>query len=444
MTVARHDPYEALRHPGYSLLLAGAMTASLAAAAQTVAVGYELYHRTDSALMLGLSGLVQFLPILLFALPAGQAADRFSRKHLYQGAVIAQAGCSAALAWLSYTQAHPAMFLWVLFLSGSARAFTIPARQSLVSQLVPLEALPNAMAWNSSGWQLANIAGPAAGGLLISFVPPWVAYLCAAVGAATCAAVMIPVRPRAGLVRAPATLRGLFEGLSFVFATPLLLSAITLDLFAVLLGGVTALMPVFARDILHAPPWGLGVLVSAPAAGAFVMAFVMAHRPPLARPGRAMMLAVVGFGLATVAFAFSRNLWLSAALLAVAGAFDNVSVVVRGTLMQMVTPDEMRGRVSAVNAVFVSSSNELGEFESGALAALIGAVATAAAGGVATLVVVGLVGLFAPSLWGLGPLAGLRPAAPPPPPDGPADARGPGGLMPPPHRREGGTYGGSP
>jgi MFS family permease len=409
VTIGRHDPYEALRHPGYSLLLTGAVLASLAAAAQSVAVGYELYHRTGSPLMLGLSGLAQFLPVLLFALPAGQAADRFSRKRLYQSAILVQGCCSATLAWLSFTQADPSWILAVLFGSGAARAFTIPARQSLVPLLVPREALPNAMAWNSSGWQLANIAGPAVGGLLLTFAPPWAVYLCAAGGAAGCAVAVSPIRPGVGAPRAPATLSGLFEGLSFVFATPLLLSAITLDLFAVLLGGVTALMPVFARDLLHAPPWGLGLLVSSPAAGALGMAFLMAHRPPLRRPGRAMMLAVAGYGLATTAFAFSTNLWLSAGLLALAGALDNISVVVRGTLMQMVTPDEMRGRVSAVNAVFVSSSNELGEFESGALASLVGPVAAAAAGGIAVIAVVAIMGVCAPSLWMLGPLSELRP-----------------------------------
>jgi MFS family permease len=431
--VARHDPYQALRSPGYVFLLAGGVTAATTSAAQTAAVAYELWKRTESMWVLGLSGLVQFVPVLLFALPAGMAADHFPRKTQFQLSQFASGVCSAALAWLSYAEADVNFILTALFFSGVARAFTAPARTALLPQVVPLEALPNAVAWNSSGWQLSAIVGPALGGGLIAFAPPMAAYLVAAGGALLCVLLLVPMQPEAA--RRPianASFSGLFEGLQFVFKTPLLLSAITLDLFAVLLGGATALLPYFA-DILDASPFWYGLLRAAPAIGAVLMAFALAHLPPMKRPGRAMMLSVVAFGVATIIFGVSTSYWLSFACLFLLGAFDNVSVVVRHTLVQTVTPDEMRGRVSAVNTVFISSSNELGEFESGVTAAWFGAVPAVVGGGVGTILVVGLVGWFAPSLWRLGPLAEAKPAIPalPPPPasEGIQTAEARGGIQ---------------
>jgi MFS family permease len=426
--VARHDPYQALRFPSYVLLLAGGVTASTTSAAQTAAVAYELYERTKplgkayAMWVLGLSGLVQFVPVLLFALPAGMAADHFPRKTQFQLSAFASAVCSAVLAWLSYAEADYRLILTALFFSGVARAFTAPARTALLPLVVPLEALPNAVAWNSSGWQLSAIVGPALGGGLIAFTEPMVAYLVAAGGALACVLLLVPMEPAMSQRPiAKASFSGLFEGLQFVFRTPLLLSAISLDLFAVLLGGATALLPYYAREVLDASPFGYGLLRAAPAIGAVIMAFVLAHRPPMKRPGRAMMLSVVAFGVATIVFGLSPWYWLSFVCLFLLGAFDNISVVVRHTLVQTVTPDEMRGRVSAVNTVFISSSNELGEFESGVTAAWFGAVPAVVAGGVGTILVVGTVGWLAPSLWLLGPLAEAKADGPGPPPSPPSE-----------------------
>jgi MFS family permease len=399
-----HDAYAALRHPGYRRLLSGAVLASLAAEAQAVAVGWELYRRTGSALTLGLAYLAQFLPVLLLALPAGQTADRFNRKGVFQLAVGAAALASLGLAALSATQGPIALVLVCLLLSGAARAFAAPARSALLPQVVPPEALANAVTWNSSGWQLANVAGPALGGVVLAVSAPAV-YLLAAACSAACIVLLIPVRPRE-VARAPASrsLASLLAGARFVWRSELLLAAITLDLFAVLLGGAVALLPVYAADILGVDEVGLGCLRAAPALGAMLMALALAHRPPLRRPGRSLLLAVAGFGVATIVFGFSRDYTLSFVMLALTGAFDNVSVVVRGTLMQVLTPDEMLGRVAAVNSVFISSSNELGGFESGVTAWWWGPVASVVVGGVGTLAVVAFVAWYWRGLLGLGPL----------------------------------------
>ncbi len=409
-----HDAYAALRYRDYRLLLIGATLTSVGQEVQAVAVGWELYERTRSAWILGLTGLVQFLPVLLLALPAGQAADHFSRKLIYQLALLTNAGASLALEALSVRAGPVALMLGCLLVSGVARAFSAPARQSLLPQLIPPLALPNAVTWNSTGWQIANVVGPALGGAVVAVTyTPAVAYWLAAAAAVACVLLLAPVRPvlrpRAPLGR---SLQSLLAGVRFVFRTKLLLAAITLDLFAVLLGGATALLPIFAEDILAVGPEGLGYLRAAPAAGALVMALVLAHRRPMSRPGRTLLVAVAGFGLATIVFGFSTSFPLSLGMLMLLGALDNISVVVRGTLMQVLTPDEMRGRVSAVNVVFVSSSNELGAFESGAVAAWLGPVGSVVAGGVGTVVVVLLVWAAWPSLARVGPLHTLRPQAP--------------------------------
>jgi MFS family permease len=407
-----HDAYAALRHRDYRHLLAGGVLSSLGAEVQAVAVGWELYRRTDSAWVLGLAGLAQFLPVLLLALPAGQAADRYSRKALFQLAQLTQALASLGLAALSAREAPAELALLCLLLAGAGRAFSAPARTSLLPHVVPGEALANAVTWNSSGWQFANVAGPALGGLLVAWRESAVpAYLLAACCSLGCLLLLVPIRPgpqaRPG---GPRSLAGLVAGVRFVWGTELLLAAITLDLFAVLLGGATALLPIFARDVLGAGAVGLGWLRAAPALGALLMALALAHRPPLRRPGRALLLAVAGFGAATIVFGLSESFLLSFAMLALTGALDNVSVVVRGTLMQVLTPDEMRGRVAAVNSVFISSSNELGAFESGATAALFGPVASVVAGGAGTILVVLLVVSRWPGLLRLGPLHRLAAA----------------------------------
>ena len=411
-----HDPYAALRFRDYRLLLAGGVLASVGGEIQAVAVGWELYQRTHSAAALGFAGLAQFLPVLLLALPAGQAADHHSRRLLFQLAQTTAAVASLGLAALSFWQ-WPVELVYLVYLclllAGVARALTAPSRSSLLPQVIPPEALGNAVTWNSSGWQIANVAGPALGGAAIAVMGGQAAasYLLASLCALGCVLLLVPVRPRIASTRpAPArSLSALFAGVRFVWRTELLLAAITLDLFAVLLGGATALLPIYAQDILHVGAIGLGWLRAAPALGALVMAVWMAHRPPLRRPGRTLLLAVAGFGAATIVFGLSGDFRLSFAMLAVTGALDNVSVVVRGTLMQTLTPDEMRGRVAAVNTVFISSSNELGAFESGATAALFGSVASVVGGGVGTILVVLLAAWRWPGLRRLGPFQMMRP-----------------------------------
>jgi hypothetical protein len=280
--------------------------------------------------------------------------------------------------------------------------------------VVPTHTLANAITWHSSGWQIANVAGPALGGLAIAVSgQAGAAFLLAAGCSLGSAALFAPIRVRpASPATAAPSLRSLLAGVRFVRQTKLLLAAITLDLFAVLLGGATALLPIFAKDILNIGPTGLGWLRAAPAVGAFVMAMVLAHSPPLGRPGLALLLAVTGFGIATIAFGLSGNPVLSFLMLALAGAMDNVSVVVRHTLVQILTPDSMRGRVAAVNLVFISSSNELGAFESGMTADWFGEVASVVGGGIGTILVVLVVALRYPQLLRLGPLHELAPAVP--------------------------------
>ncbi|MGL4555638.1 MAG: MFS transporter [Gemmataceae bacterium] len=403
-----HDPYAALRLPGYRLLLASSLTSAVGFGVTTVAVAVDIYRRTDSAFALGLTGLVQFVPILLLALPAGQVADRHDRKAVFRISLSVVAAGYLGLATLAWAGGPVWAVFVCLALIGVGRIFTLPARVALLRQVVPVETLANAVGWNSTGWQVASIAGPVLGGLMLWLAEPVGAYLLAAALALTGVLLLGPVRPAAQIVVAAADVTALLAGVRFVWDTKLMLAAITLDLFAVLLGGATALLPVFAREVLKIDEAGLavGLLRAAPAAGAVVMALWLAYHP-LRRPGRALLLSVAGFGLATVGFGLSTSFWLSFAMLAAAGALDNVSVVVRGTLMHVLTPDEMRGRVAAVNSVFVSSSNELGEFESGVTAGWFGPVAAVVGGGVGTLVVVAFAAWQWPMLWRLGPLTEL-------------------------------------
>jgi MFS family permease len=411
-----HDPYAALRHRDYRNFLAGAVLASIGGEMLAVAVGWEVYQRTPDErtgkLLLGLTGLAQFLPVLLLALPAGQAADRYSRKVLLQLAQLTMALAAVQLALISWCKGPIWLVFVCLVVIGCSRAFSMPSRVALLAQLVPADCLASAITWNSSGWQTASVIGPALGGGVIAIGgTPALTYLLTGMCGLACVLLLVPIRPREvarPMVEEARSLSALLAGVRFVLKTELLLAAITLDLFAVLLGGATALLPVYASDILGIGSFGLGLLRAAPAIGALVMAMILAHRPPLRRAGRALLLAVAGFGLATIVFGVSRDPVLSFAMLALAGALDNISVVVRGTMMQLLTPDSMRGRVSAVIAVFISSSNQLGEFESGLTAWLFGTVESVVGGGVCTIVVVVCVMLRWPMLRRLG---ALRPGA---------------------------------
>ncbi|MGE5477622.1 MAG: MFS transporter [Bacteroidales bacterium] len=356
-----------------------------------VAVGWQVYDLTRDPLYLGLVGLVQFVPAFACALPAGQAADRFDRRRVLMVCLGVEAACMLALFGLSLLAAPPlGGLLAVLAVMGASRAFMAPASQSLVPHLVPKELFPRAVAWSSSSWQVAVIAGPALGGVFYAF---GVTTVYAAAAAMMTLSVVAVARLKTRLVvhaTVQAGVEGLLAGVKFVWSRKDILGAVSLDLFAVLLGGATALLPIYARDILHVGPLGLGLLRSAPAGGAALMALWLAHHPLERQAGARMFMAVGVFGLATVAFGLSSSFWLSLAALAVLGAADMISVVVRQTLVQARTPDEMRGRVSAVNFVFIGASNELGEFESGVTAALFGTVPAVVIGGLGTLAVAAL------------------------------------------------------
>jgi MFS family permease len=365
---------------------------------QAVAVGWQVYGITHRPLDLGLVGLAQFLPSVLLFLVAGQTADRFPRERILRVCFAAFALVSAALALLSW---HGLSAVWpvyvVLVAQGVVRAFTTPAAQSLVPLTVPVEDFPNAVAWGSSVFQGAMVLGPAIGGALYgaaeSPVPVYLASCACCLIAAGLASLL-----RIGRARTPDLQTHLLEGLRYLWRAKIVLGAVSLDLFAVLLGGAVALMPVYARDILKVGALGLGILRGAPSAGAVTMAVVLAHRPLRKHAGATMLWCVAGFGAFTVVFAVSRNVVLSVAALALVGACDMVSVILRHTLVQLSTPDAMRGRVSAVNMVFISTSNEVGQFESGLTAQWFGTVPAAALGGIGTIVVVALWAVLFPDL----------------------------------------------
>lgn len=357
----------------------------------SVAVGWQIYTITGRAFDLGLIGLVQFVPSLLLALPAGHVADQFERRRIVLLGQIVELLAIVLLAALTVVHGiHEVGILALVLVIGVAKAFEFPALQSMLPALVPASILPRAMAMNASAGQAAMIMGPALGGFLY-VAGPGVVYAVSAVLYLVAATLMSRLRyEQAPPRRQPATLKTLFAGVHFIGARKDVLGVISLDLFAVLLGGATALLPIFAKDILHTGPWGLGLLRAAPAAGALLMSLWLLRYTLQRRVGAIMFASVAGFGLATLVFALSTTLWLSLLALFALGAFDMVSMVIRGALVQLDTPDDMRGRVSAVNAIFINTSNQLGEFESGMLAAWLGAVNATVLGGVGTLLVVGL------------------------------------------------------
>jgi MFS family permease len=410
----RHDPYSALRNRDYRFFLSGNLLANLGMRMQAVAVLWEVYERTQSAMALAWVGLVQVLPVIALALPAGQVADRFNRKRIVMlaQAVIALGSVGLALNSRSYGSVNA--IYGFLLLTALARAFQQPARASLMPQIVPREQFGNAVMWNTGGFQLASVLGPALGGFMIAlFRSPASVYLVDAAAALSFFAALAMVQG-GGIVAKGAALgmRSLLAGVEFVWGRKLILGAITLDMFAVLLGGATSLLPIFAKDVLHVGPRGMGAMLAAPFVGALAMSFVLAHRKPLERSGRALLWSVVGFGVATIVFGFSRSFVLSMVMLALTGGFDAISVVVRHTIVQMLTPDDMRGRVSAINGLFISISNEMGGFESGLVAALFGggaygATVSTVSGGVGTLVVVALTALLWPAMRRYGRLGSI-------------------------------------
>ena len=413
--VSRRDAYAALRVRDFRRFLSGHLLSVLGVQMQTVAVGWQLYEKTSSAWALANVGIAQVIPMLGFALVAGHAADRFDRRKTLMAATVLAVVSAFGLALTTVLGGNILLIYACLFLSGTARAFQGPARSSLMPLLVPRETFTNSVTWAVSGFELSSLLGPAMGGMLIWWFggTTWV-YVLAGLGSVFYFSMCATLTPRAYVAEqtqettATSGLAKLAAGFHYVRDNRVLLAAMSLDMFAVLFGGAVALLPIYAKDILRVGPAGLGWMQAAPSLGAISMAMLMNHLPPLKRAGRALLLSVVGFGAATIVFGLSRNFWLSLAMLFLTGAFDNISVVIRHTLATLLTPDEMRGRVSAVNGMFISMSNELGRFESGSVAALTTPVFSVVSGGVGTLVVVAIISWFSPQLRRYGALDGER------------------------------------
>lgn len=368
---------------------------------QSVAVGWQVYDITHRALALGITGLVQFLPGVVLFLVAGHAADAIHRRRLLTTCYAAFALCSALLLILS-VHGKPRVF-WiyvVMTLVGVVRSFSGPVTRAILPQLVPMEIFPSAVAWHSSVYQTASILGPAVGGLIYAaFRGPEAVYATALVAALVAGAVTLRIETRQGTpAREPVSWTTLVAGLRYIWKEKIILGSISLDLVAVLLGGAVALLPIYAREILHTGPWGLGILRSAPGVGAAIMAVFLGYRPLRRRAGAAMLWCVAGFGAATIIFGLSRSMTLSVVSLVMVGATDMVSVVIRGTLVQVKTPDHVRGRVNAVDMVFIGASNELGEFESGLTAQWLGAVPAVIIGGIGAIVATALWAWWFPAL----------------------------------------------
>ncbi len=409
----KHDPYSALRIALFRNYLVTSSLVSMGTAAQGLAIGWEVYDRTGEAISLGYVGLVQAIPMLLFTLPAGYLADVYDRRKLMMLSLAGATLTSLGLAAFSYYELSVHWMYALLFLDATMLRMGAPARTAIMPLLVPEEEFENAVKWRTSLQQITGIGGPAIGGFIIAYNIQ-AAYVLSAVSSLAFIVFLfgmqLPASTRSARGR---MVEQVAEGLRFVWNKKILLGASSLDLFAVLLGGAVYLLPIFAREIVDLAPVGLepeealGWLRAAPAAGACVMALLMAHLPPMQRAGRTLLLCVAGFGAATIVFGLSQNFWLSMLMLAFTGAFDNVSMVVRHVVSQMSTPNHMRGRVSAVNSIFIGSSNEIGGFESGLVAQLYNPVVSVVSGGVGTLVVVlAWSGLF-PSLRNLGSLAEL-------------------------------------
>ena len=388
MDISRRPVY---RDSDLPLYLSAQVLARVAMLVESVCVGWQVYDLTRSALALGIVGLVEFVPMFLLALPAGEIADRFDQRRILALSRLVEAVASALLLAFVLTHQHSVWPLYgIVLIFGSARGFSGPAGRSLLPVLVPPERLSKSIAWSSSVAQLAIIAGPAIGGFAYVLGPAWayggclVTFLLVAFSL-TLLGGRHAVRDTAVLASRLARVR---EGIHFVRSRPIVLGAISLDLFAVLLGGAVALLPIYARDILHVGPTGLGFLRSAPAFGAAIVALYLTRQPVERRVGFTMFSAVAVFGVATIVFGVSRDFRLSLAALAVCGAADQISVYIRAALVQFATPDAMRGRVSAVSTLFISASNELGGFESGVTAALFGTVPAVVLGGIGTLAVV--------------------------------------------------------
>lgn len=407
----RHDPYAALRLPDFRRYLLARISLTLATRIMGLVIGWQIFKLTNDPLALGLIGLAEAVPSIGVSLYAGHVADSVNRKNIIVATVAGLLLCAATLWVLASPAGLPLLarnayytlpLYAVIFVSGIARGFMGPAAFSFMPQLLDgRQHLANAITWNSTTWQAASVLGPAIGGYLIDYLDIASAYLTATVLLVVALGLFATIAPRPlpALVGAREDLKtSVLSGIRFIWSNQLILAAISLDLFAVLFGGAVALLPVFAVDILKVGADGLGHLEAAPAVGSVLMATLLTYFPLRRHAGRKLLWAVAGFGLATIGFALSTNIWLSLLLLFFTGVFDSVSVIVRSTLLHTFTPEHIKGRVSAVNNIFIGSSNEIGSFESGAVARLMGTVASVVFGGTMTLVVVGLTALKADKL----------------------------------------------
>jgi MFS family permease len=401
----------AFTHPAFTLFQIARFLIVSAMEMQAVAVGWQVYEITKRPLDLGLVGLAQFLPgILLFPI-SGHASDRYERRNVLTVCYAGFSLCFALLLGLAWRGVHSVAAIYVvLILLGTFRSFNGTASRSILPQLVSEEDFPNAVAWNATTFQAATILGPSFGGILYAASHgPSLVYATATVTAVGAFISTFRIKPESkGRPREPMTFKTVFAGLDFIWRKKLILGAISLDLFAVLLGGAVALLPVYAREILHTGPWGLGLLRTAPGVGAAIMAVALAHRPLRGRAGATLLWAVAGFGVLTIVFGLSRNLTVSLIALLLLGASDMISVIIRATLTQLATPDEMRGRVTAVDMIFIGTSNEFGQFESGVTAQWFGTVPAVVLGGIGTLVVIGIWTWLFPELRQAGELTSIK------------------------------------
>ena len=399
MTETRPDQFAAFRHSSYARYFTARFFSSTAVQILATAVGWQIYDETGSAFLLGMIGLVQFLPAILLVIPAGLASDRIGRRFIMGSTIWLEMLCATIILALALSRNFdPVLVLTVLTVFGIGRAFYTPAASSLAVNLVPREDFPNAVGWNTASWQLAHIAGPAAGGLIYGISAG------AAYGTSVTLLLMagllifsIP-KPPQRIESEPTSLSVLLGGFRYIWKEKVVLGAISLDLFAVFLGGAVALMPIYARDILELGPEGLGLLRAAPGIGAIAMLLILTRFPIRNHAGIILLVTVALFGLSTAVFGLSTLPWLSIVALMLVGAFDMVSVYIREIILQLWTPDEVRGRVNAVNGIFLGASNELGEFRAGMMAAIWGAVFTVTAGGFAAIGVAALVGKIFPEL----------------------------------------------
>jgi MFS family permease len=402
-SIIRRDPYAALRYPDFRFLLIGRFITSFGTEMLSFAIAWELWLRTHSAFALGLVGLVQVIPVLVLSLPAGHVADQNNRRRIVLITQLSTGLCALGLAILSYTEGSLLLVYLCLFGIGVARAFNDPASSALIPETVPAHLFSSAATWNSSTWQTASIVGPTVAGLIVAWLDNvTIIYIFDVIGCIVFAIFLSMIKGKP-LPLAPksATLESLREGLRFMRDTKIILGAITLDMFAVLFGGAVALLPIYATDILKVGAQGMGVMRAAPSIGALLAAFLIAHLPPMKNAGRTLFIAVAGFGLCTIVFGLSTSFPLSVLMLAMLGGLDNISVVIRGTLLLTHTPNEMRGRISSVNSIFIGISNELGSFESGFAAALLGPVIAVVGGGAITILVVFAIAKVFPQLRGM-------------------------------------------